>query len=83
VEGSLGKLKWRVYPTPRGEKGRILKRGKISEDFSRLPISRSLLDGEVLALLSPCFHNKSLLNSLTVFLPLNSSSSGETVTLRQ
>jgi hypothetical protein len=71
-------LKWRVHPTPSGEqKGRILK-GGILKDFSVLAVSRSPFSWEKFLLYFHfLLHNKSLLNSVTIFLPPNSFSSRE------
>jgi hypothetical protein len=78
-DGNPGTLKWREYPTPTwwGGKERIFK-GKcwrMSVDYGFLD---PLLLGEAPCFtFTFCFPNKSLLNSLTIFLSFNFLSSEE------
>jgi hypothetical protein len=76
---SLDKLKWRAYPTlpPGGEK-EGLKRGNSGGHQWTTDFPGPLLLGEVSCFtFSFCSSNKSLLNCLTIFLALNSSSGRE------
>jgi hypothetical protein len=73
-----GKLKWRVYPRPpRGGKREDPKRGNPGGCQQTTSFQVPFSWRSSCFTFTFYFHNKSLLNSRTIFLPLNSLSSRE------